>query len=131
MRLCVVTDTYNYPPYLFWCVLSAIRIIICLYEYSQKSSAHSQQYQTPKACDIDDLVINNKYVLLYVFLCTKTIRPKQLTQGKTSPPQPSSFQNKQSCFQFFHPSPMTSNWSTYVTIRTTNPRGALVSITFY
>ena len=52
------------------------------YEYSQKSSAHSQHYQTLKACDSDHLVINNQYVVLYVFVCTKTIEPKKSTQTR-------------------------------------------------
>ena len=37
------------------------------YEYSRKSSAHSQHYQTPKACDIDDLVVNNIHYCTYLY----------------------------------------------------------------
>ena len=41
--------------------------IIFLYECIQKSSAHSQHYQTPKACDIDDIVIKNIYYCTYLY----------------------------------------------------------------
>ena len=46
---------------------SAIRIILLPYEYSQRSSAHSQHYRTSKACEIDDLVNNNMYYCTYLY----------------------------------------------------------------
>ena len=74
---------------------SAIKIILFLCGYSQKYSEHYHYYLTPKALDIDDLVIYNMYTYLYKL----RLYNKKNNKGKTSPPQSSSWQNKQSCFQ--------------------------------
>ena len=42
-------------------------IILFLHGYSQKSSEHSQYYQTEKDSDIDDIVINNMYYCTYLY----------------------------------------------------------------
>ena len=55
---------YEYKVSEYFC--SVIGIILFPYGYSQKSSAHYQHCQTPKACDIDDIFINGMYMYLYV-----------------------------------------------------------------
>ena len=80
-------------------IYSAIGIILLLYEYSQKISAHSQHYQTSKSCDIDDLDNNLMYYCTYLYALSQY--NQTINSSKTSPPQPYSLQDKQSCLQWF------------------------------
>ena len=80
-------------------IYSAIGIILLLYEYSQKISAHSQHYQTSKSCDIDDLDNNLMYYCTYLYALSQY--NQTINSGKTSPPQPYSLKDKQSCLQWF------------------------------
>ena len=64
-------------PSLFWCVLckKGVSTYVMLSEilYSCMSIAENPQYyQTPKTCDIGDLVINNKYYCTYLYALRKS-----------------------------------------------------------
>ena len=54
------------------------------YDYSQNSSAHSQHYQTPEACDIDDLVISNIYYCKYLYALTQSKQNNQQREDITT-----------------------------------------------
>ena len=64
-------------------------IILFPYEYSPKYSAHSQHCQTPKACDIDNIVNKNMYYCTYFYALIQS--NQKINTGKASPPSISSF----------------------------------------